>query len=134
MPVEWDINQPSRWNLRWDTVWRSYMLKIRDFEKLGYQVGETKKNSGNRIYILCARWVVEMEDVILVNNATHVWLQPGTMWCMEGYRAQRTMRHVAVMRNTTQQLQVKRCALECCVGLHILRQVVYVGGQSSCLQ
>ncbi len=43
IPLEWDINQPARWNLCRDTVWRSYMAKKRDFEKHGCQVGEMKK-------------------------------------------------------------------------------------------
>ncbi len=41
------------------------MPKKRNFEKQGCQVGEM-----NRTYLPYARWVVEMEDVTLINNAT----------------------------------------------------------------
>ncbi len=70
IPVEWDINQLSRWNLRWDTMWRSCIPKNVILGKQRCQVCKRKKSRKNRIYILYTLWVVEMEDVKLVNNAT----------------------------------------------------------------
>ncbi len=37
-------------------------------EKQGCQVDKTKKIEENRICIICDNWVVEMEDITLVNN------------------------------------------------------------------
>ncbi len=59
------------------------MLKEHDFEKQGCQVGNTKKIQENWICILYTRWVVELEDVTLVNNAAlcmNVIFHDGLVW------------------------------------------------------
>ncbi len=53
------------------------------------------------------------------------------MWQYGGVPCTQNYTPPAVTRNTTQQLHVKCCALECCVGLHILQQVVYVGDNNA---
>ncbi len=77
-----------------------------------------------------------MEDVTLVNNATLCMnATRHDVGGVEEHHTQITTCHLAVMRNTTQQLyDAKCCVLECCVGSRILQQIVYVGDRSSCLQ
>ncbi len=94
------------------------------------KLAKRKKSRKNHICILYACWVVKMEDVTLVNNTTicmNVTRLDVALW--KG-TAQRTTRHLVVTRSTTQQLHnAKCCTLECCVGLHILWQVMYVGNR-----
>ncbi len=72
-----------------------------------------KKSRKIRICILYARWMVEMEDVTLVNNMTLYECDQVRCDSVEAYHAQRSTRCLAVTRNTTQWLHnVKCCALE----------------------
>ncbi len=108
------------------------MPKKHDFEKQECQIGEMKKTDLHSLHSLSGgngrRYTGEQCDTVHECNRAR---------CddVEGHCAQRTTRYLAVTRNTTQQLQnTKHCTLECCVGLHILWQVVYVGDRSSCLR
>ncbi len=85
IPVEWDINQPSRWNLCWDTAWRSYMLQKCNFEKQRCQVGKTKKNRGKigfAFFMLAEWWKWKMLYHLTMRYC--VWRRPGTMWWCRG--------------------------------------------------
>ncbi len=73
-PVEWNINQPSRRNLRWDATWRSYMPKNSDVK-----LAKRKKSRKYRIYIMLAKWW-KWKMLHWLTKWHYVWTQPGTMW------------------------------------------------------
>ncbi len=97
------------------------MPKKCDFEKQGCQVGKTKKiEEKSDLQYLCS--------LSGGNGRCYIGEQCDTMYecdqarcgSVEGYHAQRTTRHLAVTRITTQQLHnTKLCTPEHFVGLHI---------------
>ncbi len=76
--------QPSRWNLYWDTVWGSYMLKNVILRNRDVKLVKWKKIRENRICILYAHWVVKSKMLHWLTMGHFVWTPPGTMWWCGG--------------------------------------------------
>ncbi len=102
------------------------MLKKRDFERRGSQVGETKKIEEKSDLHSLSSLNGEMEDVILVNNATlymNVTRHNVAVWwvsCTKNYSPPSGNEEYYTIAP-----QRERCTLEHC-GSHISQQVVYI--------
>ncbi len=85
IPVEWDINQLSRWNLHWDTVWRSYMPKKTWILETGISSWQNEKNwrkIGFAFSMLPEWWKWKMLRWLIMRHC--VWTQLGIMWRCRG--------------------------------------------------
>ncbi len=84
IPVEWDINQPSGWNVRWDTAKRCYMPRKHDFEIQGFKLAQQK--SRGKIWFafstLAEWWKWKMLCWLTMQHC--VWMRTGTMWWYGG--------------------------------------------------
>ncbi len=79
IPVEWDINQPSRWNLLWDTAWRRYMQKNMWFWETGMSSWRNEKIEKKADLHSLGPWVVKMEDLHWLTLRHCIGTRLGTM-------------------------------------------------------